>query len=844
MAQCSMFLGLFVYFTCIITVCCSVLSGNVCEFYYEPGDVMIGGMLPMYPGGAPCGNSLLVPTVEIAEMWLYAVESINQRDDLLPNVTIGLEIRNDCGNQDIAMWSAMTMVAPTGRDEFLKACPGTTGIPSKSVIGIVGPTRSTTSSVVARIGRLYEVPVISMAATSDELSDSEEYPYFLRTVPSDNFQAGAILDLLEYFNWRYITLLYSADTYGIRGAHHLQLLAEERGICIGVTLPIPGFARESDLVDLTNTLNSSLVADVVVVVSLKEAAESLLTAVSKAKFMKKITWVGSDGWGSSIAGSSVNHVAHGSIFVQLFNEIVPEFHSYFRDNYLNNASHYPWYLEYVDRFRASSNNVDETSYPVPVIALDIVTINSVYVFAHALHAYVEEYCSEQRPCEKLNSLDGEEFLGYLLNVSFEGANGDPFYFDKNGDTAGKYKYRNLQFEDGVYQMVDIGIWDPSSEEDSFVIWEDSIQWGEDNSNPGDSTCHEECSPGYYPVPLSRKCCWGCRKCPDNAIVVNDTECLLCPELEWPNYNFSECIPIIPRTVGYNDPIIIVIIASASLGVFLTSLAIIGLIYHKNHALIKASSRELSACNLFGILLALLTHVPLLMTPTYTSCSFAETMMTTSFTLTYAPTLLKVNRIFRIFQSGKKSVKRPKFVGPKGQLMLLGIAFAIQIVLVCCTASIDPSTPQYLYTSSKKDTVELYCRLGIGFLASIAYNAILIIACCFYAFKARKVPSNYNESKFIAASVYSTVVVCVSLIPVYTTAVGVVQMVSALCAALLLTAYITLISLYLPKLYAIHFVSDDEDLQIQNWRTSNRIGTEISTRPTQNTSSGNNDGGGD
>ena len=119
--------------------------------------------------------------------------------------------------------------------------------------------------------------------------------------------------------------------------------------------------------------------------------------------------------------------------------------------------------------------------------------------------------------------------------------------------------------------------------------------------------------------------------------------------------------------------------------------------------------------------------------------------------------------------------------------------------------------------------------------SVALNGALLAICCFCAFKARRVPSNYNESKFMAASVYSTVVLCISLIPVYTTAVGAVQTLAALCAALLLTAYITLVFLYLPKLYAIHFVKDNEELQIQNWRLSSlRVGLEM--RPPMNTSS--------
>ena len=657
----------------------SRLPSNVCELYYQPGDVIIGGMLPMYPGGQPCGSSLLMPGVEIVEMWVYAVEAINRRNDVLPNVTLGLEIRNDCGNQDVALWTAMTMMSPSGNQEFEEICPKQNRSDPKSLIGIVGPSRSTTSSVAARVGRLNRIPVISFAATSDELSDSSEFPYFLRTVPSDNFQAGAILDLLLHFNWKYITLLYSADTYGIRGAHHLQILAEERGICIGVTLPIPGFAREADLRELTNTLNSSKVAKVIVVVSLKEAAESLLRAVSKANIAKKITWVGSDGWGSTISSSSVNYVAHGSIFVQLYSETVPEFHDYFRDLYLSEVSREPWYNAYIEGWKSSAKNENENSYPVAVIALDIVAINAVYAMAYGLHDYLEHRCVTRGLCGVSSAdIDRGLFLAFLLNVTFQGVKGDRFYFDENGDTAGKYKFRNLQLIDGIYQLQDVGKWDPSKEDSRFTIQEHDIQWGPDNTHPGSSFCREDCLPGYIPVPLQQKCCWGCRKCPDNAIVVNDTECLVCPELHWPNVNFIACDRLVPRALNFSDPILILIIASACLGLILTALAICGLAYYSNHALIKASSRELSAVNLLGILMAILTHIPLLLPPSTITCPIAEILLTTSFTLTYAPTLLKVNRIYRIFQAGKKSVKRPAFVGPRGQIMLLAIGVGIQV----------------------------------------------------------------------------------------------------------------------------------------------------------------------
>ena len=113
---------------------------------------------------------------------------------------------------------------------------------------------------------------------------------------------------------------------------------------------------------------------------------------------------------------------------------------------------------------------------------------------------------------------------------------------------------------------------------------------------------------------------------------------------------------------------------------------------------------------------------------------------------------------------------------------------------------------------------MYCDFGIGLATESLYNLIIIIGCCIFAFKARKVPSNYNESKFIGISVYSTLVVSLAAVPVYYTAVYVLQKVATLCMVLLLNAYLTLVCVYIPKLYAIRFV-DEDGLKVESWRTN-------------------------
>jgi hypothetical protein len=55
---------------------------------------------------------------------------------------------------------------------------------------------------------------VSFFSTSAELSAKERYPYFLRTIPSDDAQAQAMVELIKMFKWQYVSLLYEESSYG------------------------------------------------------------------------------------------------------------------------------------------------------------------------------------------------------------------------------------------------------------------------------------------------------------------------------------------------------------------------------------------------------------------------------------------------------------------------------------------------------------------------------------------------------------------------------------------------------------------------------------------------------
>ena len=126
----------------------------------------------------------------------------------------------------------------------------------------------------------------------------------------------------------------------------------------------------------------------------------------------------------------------------------------------------------------------------------------------------------------------------------------------------------------------------------------------------------------------------------------------------------------------------------------------------------------------------------------------------------------------------------------------------QIVTSIASAVLSPSAPLVLYTRDMGNHSEIFCAFGRGFVASCSLNLALIAACCLVAFLARKVPHNYNETRFIAVSVYTTLVLVVAAVPVYTTSAKALPKMATICVAVTLNAYVSLVCLYLSKLVAI------------------------------------------
>lgn len=59
-----------------------------------------------------------------------------------------------------------------------------------------------------------QIPQISYASTSAELSDKSRFEYFSRVVPPDNFQAQAIVEMVRQLGWKYVSTVAVEGDYG------------------------------------------------------------------------------------------------------------------------------------------------------------------------------------------------------------------------------------------------------------------------------------------------------------------------------------------------------------------------------------------------------------------------------------------------------------------------------------------------------------------------------------------------------------------------------------------------------------------------------------------------------
>ena len=84
-------------------------SERRCENHFKDGQYFIGRIVTVSENNQiPCNGNSGERFISQVKSIAYAVDSINNCHVLLQNTCLGLEIRTDCSNEDITLWTSMT----------------------------------------------------------------------------------------------------------------------------------------------------------------------------------------------------------------------------------------------------------------------------------------------------------------------------------------------------------------------------------------------------------------------------------------------------------------------------------------------------------------------------------------------------------------------------------------------------------------------------------------------------------------------------------------------------------------------------------------------------------------
>ncbi|XP_041364237.1 metabotropic glutamate receptor 3-like [Gigantopelta aegis] len=753
------------------------------------------------------------------EAMAFTVNEINRRQDILPNVKLGFVIMDDCSKDTTALIRSLHFIQKEQRTSDVDH------LRSIQVTAVIGSESSKSTVQIADLLSLFKVPILSYLSTSSLLSNKYIYPYFSRIVPSDTLQSKVIVDILEHFHWTYISVIYSEGSYGSEGYKEIKKRVEESGFCLAVQREMKQSFSDADYDAIVDELLSKPRAKVVVLFSPLYQARAFFFAVKRKNAQGKFSWIGSDGWGRNIQDySGIEDIANGAIIINFFSKVVQRFDEYFQHLTPRNATNNPWFRDFFSSemkcdFNASNSQkscseifsfASAGRYTHETTVSHV--IDAVYSYAYAIDR-LTTHC----PDNPITCFTSEQLLSSLRNTSFQGENGH-IAIDSNGDGISIYQVHNYHFNGINYSLKMVGLWDSSNK--LFKMFEpSSISWNplvlnEKQTIPR-STCSDRCLPGFQAVVTQPHCCWYCQRCRDNekTVIIGELpKCVVCPtsiNFTWPNMHRTECKQITLTYASIDDFIGKAILALDCLTTVLW--AVVTILYTRNHdkRLIKASSRELSFIMLFGIFLSNIVITLFVIKPSNASCIITYSMFHLSFTLNYGPLTVKTNRVYRIFTAGRRSNNKPAMIGSKAQILLTVLLLVAQTLVVFSGIFLNTPYAATVMPNLGEKYVEVRCVIPeTSFLVALVCNLCLVIVCAFHAIKTRKLPQNYNESRFTSFLVYTTIVLWLAFVPTYFTTAKTTSRALLLSLAMLSNSLVTLIFLFVPKIYALYYVTTD------------------------------------
>jgi hypothetical protein len=677
------------------------------------------------------------------------------------------------------------------------------------LIAAVSHTSNQNIVPLAGLVTVLKTPLIATIASSDIFDVRSRFPYILRLIKHSSEETQCIIKLITHFKWYSIIVLYTSDV-GAEDAFVRMKAATLTGNdawCLALSYKVPGIMEDNDTRQIVDTLLKQPASTRVIVgflrgYQVRKIINGLLNNASRDRFI----WVFPHK-ADNLKFTSTSTLIGSIVITPLKkNKPIPdELSNFIRTRTLENTRGDPWFQAMFQKLcnctKAACNRslpVEDCANKVPPSSpsyIDILSSSYIDIVSTGLSTAIN---ATERV---LNS-----------DVCANAITKHDFYACVNRSEIRQQIINDLESKENVYFIYQVTVVTGSRDAKlSYVakyspkegrISEGEVNFSWPNNTEPRSFCSLDCKLHQKKVRQTNPCCWDCVDCKENEIVVK-SECQPCPEFKWPSSErngLCEKIPVTVPTLSIPKTVFAALF-------FALCMFVAGYFHKYNHTkVIKASSRPLSLMMLSGCLLGDVTVVLSMASPSDSACAVFILSYATCLALLYAPLMIRTLLIYRIFVVRIRTAQHAS--GWRStNMVFLSLAVVLIMTIVCCLGLMSQSvwTKPFQPRPGKK-YVEQACFVDNVLLVTIlAFSAALLLISAVLAFQMRHLPDNFNEAGFIASSACTSLTILVCFSSIYNFVPPGKASEEIMILALMINQSLTLCLLFIPKIYAVHFM---------------------------------------
>ncbi|NXH14219.1 TS1R3 protein, partial [Bucco capensis] len=782
--------------------------------FRRPGDYILGGLFPFR---SDTGNltARLEPTLVTCErlfvdglIWAlgmkFAIDEINNSTSLLPGVQLGYDMYDTCFEPLVALQPSLLFLTRNGTRGIGVMCNYTQYQPR--VTAVIGPHNSDLCLVTAKLFSFFLIPQVSYGASSEQLSNTELYPSFYRTVPSDKNLVEAVALLLNKFGWNWIATIGSDDEYG-RGAQELFLsIAGNHSICIAFEGLIPTDLADpkaqTQLEDTVRLINKTKV-NIIVLFAFDQPAQALLEHSIRMGLSKKV-WIGTEAWMLSDTAASIPNIQSiGTVLGFIMKAgTVPGFQQYVADLFTSVQQE-----KFCQESRDLSALMDSGLLETECEECDHVSLQdvwsplsraqvqpvylAVYSVAHALHTALA--CTPTA-CPKAPSPTWQ-LLQFMNSLPFQ-VNGQSFRFDQSHGTNTGYKLIFWSWSNNSLTYLPVGDY-----EESLYINKSQIQFHTADQKEPSSACFRHCKPGQFRrIKGFHLCCYDCTDCPENTFwsPKDSSSCAPCPEHQWAPVQSTQCYERSERYLFWKEPLSTALLSVMALTIALAWLTALLFLKNLQTPLVQASGGSLNFLALLMLTLLCLSCCLYIGKPTKQLCMIQQVVYALCLNGCFSTFFIKSLEITLGTEFPRCAPSFLGWVTQRRAWLLVALCFLIQLLLCFCYLYLGPDSLVSDYKSLPTEVL-LVCvtESWVAFVLMHSLNGCLALTCFLCTFMVQTSGKKYNLARGITFAILIYFIICIFFVAIFATLKTVLRSVTQI-ANILATSLGILGTYYLPK----------------------------------------------